>query len=93
MSDTIFREEVKNAINATIAESIECEHSAIEALNLLCHEIMALPSAEKKGKWIFIGEYTCIDGFMNRVWKCNQCGWKVVDDSNYCPNCGARMEE
>ena len=52
-----------------------------------------LPSAEKTGRWVFIGEYICIDGFMNSVWKCNQCGWKVVDDSNYCPNCGARMEE
>lgn len=54
--------------------------------------IKSVPSAEKIGRWIFIGEYTCIDGFMNRVWKCNQCGWKVVDDSDYCPNCGVRME-
>ena len=34
MNDTIFREEVKNAVNATLAESIECEHSATEALKM-----------------------------------------------------------
>ena len=48
-----------------------------------------MPSAEKTGKWVFTGEYY----FMNRVWGCNRCGWEVVDSTNYCPNCGARMVE
>lgn len=89
MSDTILREDVKNAINATLAESIECEHSAIEALNLLCHEIMALPTAEKTGHWEN-GE----NNIGMKRYVCSICGkGQPYLRFNYCPNCGADMRE
>ena len=52
--------------------------------------LRALPTAEKKGRWV--------DG------QCSNCGcdvpayiidwkWQKDMEANYCPNCGARMEE
>lgn len=50
--------------------------------------IRDLPTAEKRGKWIdYCGDL-----------KCDQCGCEadlfgIRGEWNYCPNCGARMEE
>ncbi len=47
-----------------------------------------MPTAEKNGKWI---------DYCGGV-KCDQCGFECDDtyylgEANFCPNCGARMEE
>ena len=51
----------------------------------------------KKGKWIEV-KYMGFDGCF--VWhrECSVCGYERDDDNpdkdtNYCPNCGARMTE
>lgn len=59
-------------------------------LKMLIEEINNIPSADvvevRHGRWI------------GKVYKCSLCG-KWVDplqgdaDMNYCPNCGAKMEE
>ena len=49
-----------------------------------------LPTAEpRKGKWIIQSNT------YHEYWECDQCGMGVgLDDvRNYCPNCGAKMEE
>lgn len=57
-----------------------------------------LPSAEKHGKW----ESKALDNFRKYEVVCSECGARYVGnydaydepyDFNYCPNCGARMEE
>lgn len=46
--------------------------------------IKALKQNPKKGKWI---------GYNHRQWfRCNRCGHVQGIESNYCPNCGAKME-
>lgn len=43
----------------------------------------------RKGKWEVINE-------KEEVYSCSECGfvaWSKAEISNYCPNCGARMEE
>lgn len=42
----------------------------------------------KMGHWI----KTYRNGFGNLIGYCNQCGRSASVD-NYCPNCGAKMEE
>lgn len=57
--------------------------------------LKSLPSAERKGKWI-----TYYHGGTDLSYSCNQCGaqapfiWMsdIQKKSNYCYNCGARME-
>ncbi len=59
------------------------------------------PIQPKRGRWIYCEDTTadCVDGY-----RCDQCGlfvpWdyqhKSIDyikDYNFCPNCGAKMEE
>lgn len=52
--------------------------------------IKALPSVtptQMTGKWIDTDNYY-------QRWKCSECGCHTRDaEPNYCPNCGAKMEE
>lgn len=45
-----------------------------------------------KGRWIYLGE-----SFFDTVYKCSECGHPEKMNKkckkNYCPNCGAKMEE
>ena len=53
--------------------------------------IKQLPTAEKRGEWI---EHNPHQWGLGIVYECDQCGEKInCETSNYCPNCGARMEE
>lgn len=63
--------------------------------------IESLPSAQPEpheGHWIdkgWNGDWAWqIDGRGNcwRVIECSECGKSVLAESNYCPNCGAKME-
>lgn len=53
--------------------------------------IKAIPAAEvapvRRGRW-----RTPV-GKPDNYYVCDQCGWSIVGNkTNYCPNCGARME-
>ena len=43
---------------------------------------------QKYGKWIF---HEIEDTL--RWYECDQCGAEAVREYNYCPNCGAKMQE
>lgn len=45
----------------------------------------------RHGKWIF-NPKDAIE-MMFTLPKCSECGAESVDGGNYCPNCGARMDE
>ncbi len=51
--------------------------------------IKNLPTSEKKGEWILQSDD------YHEYYECDQCGIAIgLDDiRNFCPNCGARMEE
>ena len=53
----------------------------------LIRRLEDLPSAERRGRWI---ETTTEDPC---YYRCSECGRQTDDEYNYCPNCGARMEE
>lgn len=40
------------------------------------------------GQWEWVGEDR-----WNDTYECSECGRLHTDDSNYCPNCGARMNK
>lgn len=50
-------------------------------------EISKLPAANmapvRHGKWFDVGSLSC---------RCSVCGCKHIKESNFCPNCGAKMD-
>lgn len=55
--------------------------------------VRALPTAEpRKGKWKVWCHGRQGDGLYAFSYSCSECGFPG-DKTDYCPNCGARMEE
>lgn len=53
-------------------------------------ELMLLPPAEPKtGKWVDTGSN---EEWYAREYECSECGGTMLGESNFCPNCGAKME-
>ena len=104
MDDLISRraaiEEVEFGI--TYAKAFDIETGEVrelfkesnKALQKAVERIKALPSAEKKGKWVLLTDY--LDG---QTYKCSACNeiWTFIDGTPedngafFCPNCGADM--
>ena len=90
MSDLIIR-----------PDAIEAVHRAKNKDDTL-HRIQSLPSADAvQGEWVRkVKEYNDCDGHRAYYWyECSECGAKPPKDtwgnewhSDYCPSCGARME-
>ena len=39
------------------------------------------------------GRWLCVDTDIEQFFLCNRCNKKEYWESNYCPNCGAKMDE
>lgn len=52
------------------------------------------PSAEKVGRWVYHDDESYAGGGYEECtsckWRCSE--WVFIEDNNYCPHCGARME-
>lgn len=68
--------------------------------------IKSAPTADavlvRHGKWIKHNTYhgDDVSGFIDPDWRCSECGrqanvnaWFMYDLTDYCPNCGAKMDE
>ena len=54
--------------------------------------IEALEREPKTGHWIMTGDYyTGAYGSLDYV-RCSCCNYESLEEGNYCPNCGAKME-
>ena len=61
-----------------------------EALNVA---IKALEQEPKTGHWIMTSDYlTTAYGSVDYV-KCSCCGKDSLEEGDFCPNCGAKMDE
>lgn len=85
MDEYIEREALKNAI-ATSTEPFTAE--------LVFRTINNQPAADvapvRRGFWIISGVNPANNVIGN--FKCSLCARTSPDDSDYCPNCGAKME-
>ena len=88
--ELIDREEAIKAVEDKL-DDLHSEEIAVRILK-------SLPSAEKTGRWVSKD----LDNFRKYEVVCSECGARYVGnydaydepyDFNYCPNCGARMEE
>lgn len=97
MDDLISRQAVLDAINSGMLTDddtqFECPSECNSMLEWAVNAVKELPTAEKTGKWIPV-----TNGRGGH--ECDQCheyapSWQTGEErlTNYCPNCGARMEE
>lgn len=104
MNDSIRRQDVVSEINVWIqsATDNETDMAIKEFLSFFKERIDTLPSTDRPtGKWIlqdtsYWRATYAGDVPVNRVnLKCSHCGWRNFDKKyyNYCPNCGAQMDE
>lgn len=61
-------------------------------INGVDKKLRELPSAERRGRWLYKSElYSyCGHPFYPKI--CSVCNGVFEYTTNYCPNCGARME-
>ena len=88
MDDLISRQSAIDAIdgefNITGRENAETIRDYINGVDKKLRE---LPSAERRGRWIYNAN------FAEPPFKCSACGKSQGRLSNYCPDCGAKMDE
>ncbi len=74
--DAISRQAVLDLVNS------DWKYEGLET------DVASLPSVtQKSGKWIRVTDKT---GHL--VWECDKCSWQQRLSTNFCPDCGARME-
>lgn len=84
MDDLISRQDAIDGLNEVICDHNITDFDAIAT-------ILDLPSEQRTGEWIQIeskGHKTNI----KYLYKCSECGMVDWFDSNYCPECGAKMQ-
>ncbi len=85
--DLIKREDALNCIKKLYAGHTAC--NMFEALDAVAEYIEELPSAERKGKWIYKNGAVVYPWW--ECYECSECGARS-GMFKFCPNCGAKME-
>lgn len=84
-----------------MVEYIEREEALATLMYAMCgtgfqvtamREVRRIPAADVApvvhGRWRLVGVF----GF-NDCYICSECGKIAMNDGNYCPNCGAKMDK
>lgn len=88
MNDLISRQEVLNKLNELDQQDL---YLPCHFKDFVLDEVSSVP--QKTGRWI-------VDALANNIYRCSECGIDAPVEltggteykSNYCPNCGAKME-
>ena len=86
--DTIYRQAALDKFEGVKVNEEYCTEYDIgynDGIDFAISKLSVLPTAERKGHWIDIPCGTA------SLWKCSECGDLELEDSYYCPNCGADM--
>ena len=94
MNDSIKR---RGAIDGLMSLEIEIRPSALQKIIDMLEKLPPVQTERKSGQWIHervnVGfEYSVTGYFLLRSCKCSECGAICEQESNFCPNCGCRME-
>ena len=94
MSEYITREralEILNDIGGCGAEPGSYTAGWDEAINAAYEAIQSEPAADVAP--VVHGEWLCAETDDEQFFLCSVCNDKKYWESNYCPNCGAKMDE
>lgn len=84
------REEIIKWLESLKAEIGKVEHRTLWHYDEVIDVAIEAPQDRQHGEW---EEYTDCEG-KTRTITCSECGWEEHSwiDTNYCPNCGAKMK-
>ena len=99
LNDALSQEPCTDAVSRAeligiLKEKIKTHRSTIEIADKLIPLIEQLPSvtpSRRKGHW----KRVSIDKYSEHAhywYECGLCGKQHLGDTNFCPNCGAKME-
>ena len=82
--DCISREEVQDLISRWLSDYLLDEtREALETINYKVGDMPSVTPQRKRGKWIVI---SCEP---TDIFKCSECGMRVINPYRYCPMCGS----
>ncbi len=86
----------EDSLKFTNFEIVMCEGDFRKAFKLLCEKLDNAPTVDaepvRHGRWEKVyGDHISM-GLRPWVVCCSECG-KVGTESNYCPECGAKMDK
>lgn len=90
MSDLIDRQAAIDAVRSYYDE----QYALCDSIEELIEKLPSAQPAPKRGRWINYGQYA--DFFPHSEYRCSVCDTPYLEIEmyyNYCPNCGAKMEE
>ena len=85
MDEYIKKEDIEQKIQAGL-NNLVLGHDAIEVLGMIYEMPAADVAPVRHGRWL------CVDTDTEQFFLCNRCKKKEYWESNYCPNCGAKMD-
>ncbi len=90
----LFEEQIKAMPSVTPVTCIaEFRFSKEDMQEIVDEKFKELTVERKKGFWIDTNDYiTTAYGHIDYV-KCSCCGEESLEEGDYCPNCGAEMQE
>ena len=85
MAEYIKKEDIEQKIQDGL-NNLVLGHDAIEVLGMIYEMPAADVAPVRHGRWL------CVDTDTEQFFLCNRCKKKEYWESNYCPNCGAKMD-
>ena len=78
----------KNQVLKSPLSTLDAKFEVMEIFDFVDHRVESADVAPvRHGKWL------CVDTDTEQFFLCNRCKKKEYWESDYCPNCGAKMIE
>ena len=85
MAEYVKKEDIEQKIQDGL-NNLVLGHDAIEVLGMIYEMPAADVAPVMHGRWL------CVDTDTEQFFLCNRCKKKEYWESDYCPNCGAKMD-
>lgn len=92
MSDCISRQAVQDYIAEYLSQFLYDDvREVVETIDAYIGDMPSVTPTERIGHWIK-DDSEDIAPIWGKIRVCSNCAYLQFNETNYCPNCGARME-